>query len=142
MYDIGFQVELKNNILTDYFYDKSNSNNPLYIGLFVTKASANGPQELVPGQAGYLRQPITWTLPAEGMIQNDVGFTFGPASAPWTANGERITHIGIFDNSGLDEDNNFIDGGLLVYNTLTQDEQVNTKGSLVFNAGSISIRLP
>lgn len=102
----------------------------VYAGLLTAAPFPDGTGISEPVDAGYVRQPISFTNSADDGVTtlvNAVPLVFGDAIADWTP----VNYFGLFDQTGA----------LLLYGRLRTQRTCTAGKSLTFAAGAITIGL-
>lgn len=119
---MGFTTSLSNNIMNHVFRGVPYSApTTVYVGLFV------GGSEVSSG--GYVRQPISFGSPNNGVITNNEEIRFPLATSDW---GE-VTHGALFDSE--------TGGNRLTDETFNVSREVRENDQVIFGVGSYTVRL-
>lgn len=125
----GFSIYLANNLINETL--RNINYVPVathYLALFTTNPTPNNTGIEVSG-GSYVRKPITFIAPTNGVTSNSATVTFPAATAPWGT----VTHFGIYDA--------LTTGNLLYYHALDITRSILAGDSLSVPIGNISVTL-
>lgn len=116
------------NALANHVFRSTTMASPglVYIALFSTDPGEDNSGTELAGN-GYTRKQITFTVPSNGMISNNIEVSFPVASSDWN----QATHIGILDDS--------VGGNLLMSKILTTPVTVLSGNNLRLAVGDLDL---
>jgi hypothetical protein len=125
------------NLLLNHIFGRSPSYTApvtYYVGLSTTPINADGTGATEPSGGAYARVAVTnnktnWGVAANGALSNLTNVEFPESTLEWGI----VTHIFVSDAS--------TSGNVLYYDTLTPARTVQSAATILFDAGSITMRM-